>query len=394
MRQPRLVLGILLSALTLASCSEEDDAPATIDACVCNESEGCALSDACAEELQRAFAGCEALSMRLETGTTSTPTYLRPEPELNPSCTTWVVWDHELAVDAFAPYLTATGTAPMRCDLKDIAVPTADFDLVPGPSGPHFRTPRRGESSSEWYGIAVERCQKPANEAPEFMSAGEPCLSACSPGTVCAGEGAPMTRLCEPCTTSPCQGFYRSAFCASGAQLGYEDLPARIFDRLDVDVPAQDGLRQLLHEAVPCGAPLELTLQGEHASAHLLRSHGVTVTSGMEYEEAPDRALTWIVLQDEDEAPTVYRCDLSQTADLWMTLTLDESGKITNFDALKDGWLPTCEARTADAQAAGNACLKVEGHALSCGEGLRCETEALRPVNLVDRIGFCTAEEP
>lgn len=75
MRQPIIVLGILLSALNLVACSDNEKS------CRCetpNAAGECELSTICAEELQRAFAGCEALSMRLETGTTSTPTYLRP----------------------------------------------------------------------------------------------------------------------------------------------------------------------------------------------------------------------------------------------------------------------------------------------------------------------------
>ena len=369
----------LLLAISSQGCGDDTDATSY------------ELSAEQEAKLFSSITGCDAIELAVGYNDTFSESFSRPDASLNGSCDTWRYTHEELAVDAFAPYLTSVDSAPSRCHFQGITLPSG-----------LFQTDSAGEiivaekTREAWASIVREHCA-PATDSPgEYMDEGDPCLASCRPGTLCVGEGDNSSvygRTCEACTTAPCEGFFHAAFCDAGAQVTDANLSTTIFDTLDVEIPAEQGLRQLLQEVMPCAPPFEITLRDGENSVHFLRGHGVVsdIESPEGFEESPDRAMTWAALHQNGEE-TLYRCDFADSSAIWQSLTLNDDGSVSNFEALTEAWLPYCEPRPQTTMASGEVCLNSTGEGFACSDEQTCITQALRPHNFADRIGFCGTE--
>lgn len=380
--QSRVLIALtLLSAVALSGCSRK---------CGCkSEEETCAPSKACEEEIADLLGGCDELRFHMERNGRITLRFERPPKALNPTCTTWRENDYSTPLDLLIPYVVYPHDAPSRCNFVGAKIPYSSLKVD---SYGNFYL--NEDNPDPWYDFVRSHCEQASDFGSEFMELGDPCFASCVPGTLCNGSTSALyENECIACTEAPCEGFFHSAFCRTGGQLKDADLVTSIYNRLGVEMDPQTGLRQLLQEVMTCQGPFEITLSGAQSSVHFLRGIGIANLPDLGYGiEAPDRGLTWAKLR-ENGAETLYLCDFAETETVWQSLTLDDDGQVSNFDVLKEAWLPHCEEHAEElvqGMSAGHTCLNASTDGYPCTSGLECMTqEFLRPANTADRIGFC-----
>lgn len=410
MRPPSLMQAALSGALFAffcAACAEPEAPPNTepkdeLELCACDETpdEGTCLENvACIDEISLLLGGCDEVLIGVrDIDGVRDAFFWRPEPARNPDCLTWrtTYWstigapnDDEVP-PIFYPYFTFSTNRHVlkRCDLRDVVLPPDVVHL--GTDGAIYG-PRKSKNIALWEEFLAEHCEFTPGEIPGIMAENEPCLSECAPGSLCPEPGYTIEQSCEPCTSSPCEGIYAAAFCTLGGQLFYDNLSEEIYHRAAVDIPAQDGLRQLMKEVAPCCAPFETTIQSETASLRFLRGVGVVYDDERRRIAAADRCATWLLKQD-DLGDTLYRCDLQESEEIWSVLTLNDAGELSNADDLLEALAPYCELQSGSAQAPverWNTCIHADEPFFQCAAEDECLTQNFSGDNNQDRIGYC-----